>query len=127
MEKSLKSAPAAVLCGATVFAAPPAEILVGPMTVASPLSVRLAPGGKAILSPLLRSLALLQRILSPGYYRNYGYDPSGAIFAGAALRLLGAARATATTVMATALCGLCLRRGPVSLPRSSVSELNVVA
>jgi hypothetical protein len=30
------------------------------------------------------------------YYRNYGYDPSGAIFAGAALGLLGAGIAGAS-------------------------------
>jgi hypothetical protein len=47
MRKSLKSALAAALCGAIAFAAPPAEVLAGPMTAASPLSVGLtAPAEK---------------------------------------------------------------------------------
>ena len=47
MRKSLKSALAAALCGATAFAAPPAEVLAGPMTATSPLSVGLtAPAEK---------------------------------------------------------------------------------
>jgi hypothetical protein len=105
MRKSLKSALAAALCGATAFAAPPAEVLAGPMTAASPLSVGLT---------ALAEKVYYRRHYGPrryygghyrrgyggyyrrGYYRNYGYDPSGAMFAGAALGLLGAGIAGAS-------------------------------
>jgi hypothetical protein len=121
MRKSLKSALAAALCGATVFAAPPAEVLAGPMTVASPLSVGLtAPAEKVYYrrhygprryygGHYRRGYGGYYRrgyggyyrrgyggYYRRGYYRNYGYDPSGAIFAGAALGLLGAGIAGAS-------------------------------
>jgi hypothetical protein len=105
MRKSLKSALAAALCGATVFAAPPAEVLAGPMTVASPLSVGLtAPAEKVYYrrhyGPRRYYGGHYRRgyggYYRRGYYRNYGYDPSGAIFAGAALGLLGAGIAGAS-------------------------------
>ena len=113
MRKSLKSSTlAAALCGATAFAAPPTEVLAGPMTVASPLSVGLtAPAEKAYYRRHYgrpRYYGGHYRRRSGGYYRrgyggyyrggyrNYGYDPSGAIFAGAALGLLGAGIAGAS-------------------------------
>jgi hypothetical protein len=105
MRKSLKSALAAALCGATVFAAPPAEVLAGPMTVASPLSVGpTAPAEKVYYrrhyAPRRYYGGHYRRgyggYYRRGYYRNYGYDPSGAIFAGAALGLLGAGIAGAS-------------------------------
>ena len=114
MRKSLKFALAAALCGATAFAAPPAEVLAGPMTVTSPLSVGLtAPAEKVYYrrhygprryygGHYRRGYGGYYRRGYGGYYRRgyygIGYDPSGAIFAGAALGLLGAgiagARAT---------------------------------
>src|SRR5476651_194463 len=87
--------------------APPAEVLAGPMTAASPLSVGLtAPAEKVYYrrhyGPRRYYGGHYRRghggyysrgyggYYRRGYYRNYGYDPSGAIFAGAALGLLGA-------------------------------------
>ena len=105
MRKSLKSALAAALCGATAFAAPPAEVLAGPMTATSPLSVGLtAPAEKVYYrrhyGPRRYYGGHYRRgyggYYRRGYYRNYGYDPSGAIFAGAALGLLGAGIAGAS-------------------------------
>jgi len=104
MRKSLKSALAAALCGATTFAAPPAEVLAGPMTATSPLSVGLtAPAEKVYYrhyGPRRYYGGHYRRgyggYYRRGYYRNYGYDPSGAIFAGAALGLLGAGIAGAS-------------------------------
>ena len=107
MRKSLKSALAAALCGATAFAALPAEVLAGPMSAASPLSVGLtAPAEKVYYrrhygprryygGHYRRGYGYYRRGYG-GYYRNYGYDPSGAIFAGAALGLLGAGIAGAS-------------------------------
>ena len=113
MRKSLKSALAAALCGATAFAAPSTEVLAGPMTAASPLSVGLtAPAEKVYYRrhygrPRYYGGHYRRRYggyyrggyggyYRGGYYRNYGYDPSGAIFAGAALGLLGAGIAGAS-------------------------------
>ena len=105
MRKSLKSALAAALCGTTAFAASPAEVLAGPMTVTSPLSVGLtAPAEKVYYrrhyGPRRYYGGHYRRgyggYYRRNYYRNYGYDPSGAIFAGAALGLLGAGIAGAS-------------------------------
>ena len=105
MRKSLKSALAAALCGTTAFAASPAGVLAGPMTVTSPLSVGLtAPAEKVYYrrhyGPRRYYGGHYRRgyggYYRRGYYRNYGYDPSGAIFAGAALGLLGAGIAGAS-------------------------------
>ena len=122
MRKSLKSALATALCGAIAFKAPsPAEVLAGPMTAASPLSVGLtAPAEKVYYrrhygprryygGHYRRGYGGYYRrgyggyyrrgyggYYRRGYYRNYGYDPSGAIFAGAALGLLGAGIAGAS-------------------------------
>jgi hypothetical protein len=105
MRKSLKSALAAALCCATAFVAPPDEVLAGPMTATSPLSVGLtAPAEKVYYrrhyGPRRYYGGHYRRgyggYYRRGYYRNYGYDPSGAIFAGAALGLLGAGIAGAS-------------------------------
>lgn len=97
MRKSLKSALAALLCGATAFADLPTEVLAGPMSAASPLSVGLtAPAEKVYYRRYLGPRRYYGGHYRRGYYRNYGYDPSGAIFAGAALGLLGAGVAGAS-------------------------------
>jgi hypothetical protein len=97
MRKSLKSALAAALCGATAFAAPPAEVLAGPMTAAGPLSVGLtAPAEKEYYRRHYGPRRYYGGYYRRNYYRNYGYDPSGAIFVGAALGLLGAGIAGAS-------------------------------
>ena len=116
MRKTLKSALAAALCGTTAFAASPAGVLAGPMTVTSPLSVGLtAPAEKVYYRRhygprryygghyhrgyggyYRRGYGGYYRRGYGGYYRRGYYDPSGAIFAGAALGLLGAGIAGAS-------------------------------
>jgi hypothetical protein len=112
MRKSLKSALAAALCGAIAFAAPPAEVLAGSMTAASPLSVGLtAPAEKVYYrrhyGPRRYYGGHYRRgyggYYRRNYYRNYGYDP-GAIFAGAALGLLGAGE-PARVFKGVVICG----------------------
>ena len=86
MRKRLKSALVAVLCAATTVAAMPAEVLASPMSIATPTTVGLtAPVEQAHYRRYHRR-----------YYRRYGYDPSGAIFAGAALGIMGAGIAAAS-------------------------------
>src|ERR1700731_1741833 len=90
MRKSLNSTLAATLCGATAFAALPSEVLAGPMSVASPSSVGLtAPAEKIYYRRYYGPRRYYGGYYRRRYYRHYGYDPSGAIFAGAALGLLG--------------------------------------
>ena len=89
--KSVKSAQAAAFCGATVFAVLPANVLAGPMSAASLSSVT-APVEKVYYRRYCG-----HRHYYGGYYlQGYRYDPSGAIFAGAALGLLGAGIAAAS-------------------------------
>ena len=57
MRKSVKSALAAALCGATALAALPAEVLAGPMSAASPTSVGLTTS--------------VEKIYYRGYRRGY--------------------------------------------------------
>src|ERR1700730_5085976 len=80
MRKSLKSALAAALCGTIAFAAPPAEVLAGPMAAASPLSVGLtAPAEKVYYRRHYgprRGYGGHYRRGYGGYYRR-GYGGSG--------------------------------------------------
>jgi hypothetical protein len=97
MRKTLKSTLAAALCGATAFAALPPEVLAGPMSAASPSSVGLtAPAEKVYYRRYFGPRRYYGGYHPRRYYRHYGYDPSGAIFAGAALGLLGAGIAAAS-------------------------------
>jgi len=77
---------AAALIGSTAFAAFPSDVLAGPMSVADPAGVGLSAPVDTVHYRRYRR----------GYYRGYGYDPSGAIFAGAAAGLIGAGVAAAT-------------------------------
>jgi hypothetical protein len=87
MRELVKSAVAATLCAATTIASLPAESLAGPMSAAG--------------SPSIRPTAPLENVHYRRYYRRhyyprYGYDPGAAIFAGAALGLMGAGIAAAS-------------------------------
>ena len=96
-KSSPKSTLAATLCGATAFAALPPEVLAGPMSEASPSSVGLtAPAEKVYYRRYYGPRRHYGGYYRRRYYRHYGYDPSGAIFAGAALGLLGAGIAAAS-------------------------------
>ena len=95
MRKSVKSALAAALCGATALAALPAEVLAGPMRAASSTSVGLTTSvGKAYYRGYRRGYYPRHG----GYYRRgygYGYAVPGAV-AGVAAGLLGAGIAGAS-------------------------------
>ncbi|BDV36453.1 hypothetical protein SS37A_39830 (plasmid) [Methylocystis iwaonis] len=93
MQKNVKSALAAALCGATALAVLPTEVLAGPMTAAPP-------GSLGITTPVERAYYRgNRRGYYPGYggyyQRGYGYSP-GAAVAGAAAGLLGAGIAGAS-------------------------------
>ncbi|CAJ0872860.1 hypothetical protein AMST5_02456 [freshwater sediment metagenome] len=84
MGNSLKFALAAALCGATVLAAAPAEVLAGPMTAAGLTSIELAPSVEKVW------YRGGYRGGYGGYYRRgYGY-PGAAAGAALGLGLLGA-------------------------------------
>jgi hypothetical protein len=83
MRKSIKVAVAGPLCGTIMMTVLPAEVCAGPMSVASPSSVSLSTPVDQV------------RYRHPRRYR-YGYDPGAAMFAGAALGLMGAGIAAAT-------------------------------
>jgi hypothetical protein len=93
MRKSLKSALATALCGAIAFAAPPAEVLAGPMTAASPLSVGLtAPAEKVYY----RRHYGPRRYYGGHYRRGYGGYIAGAtadIIAGTTIAIMDMIRA----------------------------------
>jgi hypothetical protein len=93
MRKSVKSALAAALCGATALAALPAEVLAGPMSVASPTSVGLT---TSVEKAYYRGYRRGYYARRGGYYRRgYGYAVPGAV-AGVAAGLLGAGIAGAS-------------------------------
>jgi|SRR5579875_2351806 hypothetical protein len=94
--KSVKLVLAAALCGVTVIAALPANVLAGPMTAAS-LSSMITPAEKVYYRHHYRHRHYYGAYYPRRYYyRGYGYDPGAALFAGAALGLLGAGIAGAT-------------------------------
>jgi hypothetical protein len=90
MRKGVKAAVAGTLCGTVMITVLPAEVWAGPMSVASPSSVS--------LSTPVDQVRYRHRHYY-GYYPRryrYGYDPGAAMFAGAALGLMGAGIAAAT-------------------------------
>src|SRR5205823_13131054 len=92
MRKCVKAALAGSVCGALMMTALPAEVWAGPMSVASPSSVTLP-------TPVDRVYYRRYHHRHYGYYPRryrYGYDPAGAMVAGAALGLMGAGIAAAT-------------------------------
>jgi hypothetical protein len=95
MRKSVKSALAAALCGATALAALPAEVLAGPMSAASPTSLGLT---TSVEKAYYRGYRRGYYPRHGGYYRRgygYGYAVPGAV-AGVAAGLLGAGIAGAS-------------------------------
>lgn len=76
------------MCAVAELAVAPAEVLAGPMSIASPTAVE--------LSAPVDDIHYRRRYRRARYYRHYGYDPGAAIFAGAALGLMGAGIAAAT-------------------------------
>ena len=111
MRKSVKNAILASLCGAAVLSALPPEALAGPMSLAAPAVVRLAdvttpvyyrPWGHVRYGywrPHYRHYGYYRPYYRRAYYYpyyGYRYDPSGAIFASAALGLMGAGIAAAS-------------------------------
>ncbi|WP_051134429.1 hypothetical protein [Methylocystis sp. ATCC 49242] len=104
MRKRINSVIAGTLCGATAIGALPFEALAGPLSVASPSTVALsAPTSTVHYRRYHRGYRVgyyyprrhYYRYRYPRYYR-YGYDPAGAMFAGAALGIMGAGIAAAT-------------------------------
>jgi hypothetical protein len=90
MRKTLKTTLAVALCGASALSAAPSEVLAGTMSVASPTLVRpTAPVENVYYRRYYRHHRYYRHRRYYRYY-GYGYDPSGAIFAGAALGLIGA-------------------------------------
>jgi len=88
MRKCVKAAVAGPLCGAIMMT----EVGAGPMSMTSPSSVSLSTPVDQVYYRRYH-----HRRHYYGYYRRrYGYDPAGAMFAGAALGLMGAGIAAAT-------------------------------
>lgn len=86
MRRKLKSALIVALCAVSELAVMPADVFAGPMGVASQTTVELTASVDNVR----------YRRYPRRYYRRYGYDPSGAIFAGAALGIMGAGIAAAS-------------------------------
>jgi hypothetical protein len=116
MSKQLRHALLGVLCATTTLGGLPADVLAGPMSAAPPATVGLTAPVDAVhyyrryYRPVYRvgyhrryayyprRAYYYPRRVYYGYPRRhyYGYDPSGAIFASAALGLMGAGIAAAT-------------------------------
>ena len=97
MRKCVKAAFAGPVCGTLMMTALPAEVWAGPMSVASPSSVRLPTPVAQVYYRGHHNRRYYHRHY--GYYPRryrYGYDPAGAAAAGAALGLMGAGIAAAT-------------------------------
>ena len=115
MRKSLKSAMLATRCGATALGASPPEALAGPMSLAPPAAVGLTAPTDQVHYRVYRRYGrwgyyrparwgyyrpYYRRAYYPRYYGGYYpgyYDPAGAMFAGAALGLMGAGLAAAAS------------------------------
>jgi hypothetical protein len=89
MGRNFKPGLAAALCAAITLTSPPTDAIAGPMTAASKASVELT-------APIddVHYRRYYHRHRRP-YYR-YGYDPGGAVFAAAALGIMGAGIAAAS-------------------------------
>ncbi len=91
MGTNFKSALAAALCATTALTSLPGDVFAGPMTAASKESVELAaPTDNVHYRRYYHRHRRYHR-----YYR-YGYDPGGALFAAAALGIMGAGIAAAS-------------------------------
>ena len=99
MHKSFKSSLAAALCGVIALTAMPAEVLAGPSSATSPADIGLTAPIETIHYRRHRHRHYVRYYYPRRYYRRgygYRYDPAGAIFARAALGLMGAGIAAAT-------------------------------
>jgi hypothetical protein len=99
MRKHFKSVLACTLCGAMALSAMPAEVLAGPMSVAPPADIGLTSPVDTIRYRGHRYRHYVRYYHPRRYYRRgygYRYDPSGAMFAAAALGIMGAGIAAAT-------------------------------
>lgn len=99
MHKSFKSVLAGALCGVTALAAMPAEALAGPMSAASPATFGFTAPIETIHYRRHYHRHYVRYYHRHRYYRRgygYRYDPAGAMFAGAALGIMGAGIAAAT-------------------------------
>lgn len=88
MRKSIRIAVSGALCGAVLATALPTEVLAGPMGAAPPSTVG--------LSAPVDKVWYRRGYHHGGYYRR-GYNPGAALAAGAAVGLLGAGLAAATS------------------------------
>jgi hypothetical protein len=87
MRANFKSALCGALCVGSVFAAP-VDVLAGPASAPNQTSVRLPDS--------IDSIHYRRHYRHHPYRYGYRYDPSGAIFAGAALGMVAAGVAAAT-------------------------------
>ena len=99
MRKSFQSSVAGALCGAMAISAMPAEVLAGPMSMASPGDIGFTAPIETIHYRRQRHRHYVRYYHPRRYYRRgygYRYDPAGAMFAAAALGIMGAGIAAAT-------------------------------
>jgi|GEM_PF-1573385 len=97
MRKSFKSSLAVALCGVMALTAMPTEVLAGPMSATAPTDIGLTAPIEMVHCRRHCHWRYVRYYHPRRYYRyGYRYDPAGAIFAGAALGLMGAGIAAAT-------------------------------
>ncbi|WP_292529469.1 hypothetical protein, partial [Methylocystis sp.] len=99
MRKSFKSGLACALGGVMALTAMPPGVLAGPMSSTSPANIGLTAPIETIHYRRHRHRHYVRYYHPRRYYRRgygYRYDPAGAMFAGAALGLMGAGIAAAT-------------------------------
>ncbi len=99
MRKNFKSGVAGALCGVMALSTMPAEVLAGPMSMASPADMGLTSPIETIHYRRHRHRHYVRYYHPRRYYRRgyaYRYDPAGAIFAATALGIMGAGIAAAT-------------------------------
>ncbi len=97
MRKSFKSSVAGALCAAMALTAMPTEVLAGPMSATAPADIGLTAPVETVHCRRRCHWRYVRYYHPRRYYRyGYRYDPAGAIFAGAALGLIGAGIAAAT-------------------------------
>jgi hypothetical protein len=99
MRKHFKSVLACTLCGAMALSAMPAEVLAGPTSVAPPADIGLTSPVDTIRYRGRPYRHYVRYYHPRRYYRRgygYRYNPAGAMFAAAALGIMGAGIAAAT-------------------------------
>ncbi|RNJ47963.1 hypothetical protein D1O30_21230 [Methylocystis hirsuta] len=99
MRKNFKSGVAGALCGVLALSTMPAEVVAGPMGMASPADMGFTSPIETIHYRRHRHRHYVRYYHPRRYYRRgyaYRYDPAGAIFAATALGIMGAGIAAAT-------------------------------